>query len=954
MPNFFDQFDQPKAPANFFDQFDAPSRNMVPGPKGPVPGKSNRPEDQEFDLGTMTRSFLGGGNKLLGSAMFVVPTLADEALAATIPGYEGGTPAGWYQSYMDTFAPKQPDSRANRVAETAGEAAMGGLLTGGILGEAAKATAPLVRSTTGAVIEGGSDVVSRVKDILDQTMNAYRAAPMAAVTGDITSGAASGAAIQAVSESDSPWLAPFAGVVGGAIPNNTPYSVASRGVKRVFDKPVEFIKNKAAETLLPDTPAAAKYRSDTKQWRNREGDYADPNVPEPEQPKGIFEGLRADAFKRRAENAQATVQKSSDAVLANNPENIAAANALREKIPGYRPTLAESSGDQNLLNLQKEIEANMSGDELRTRLAQRDEQANTINAFAEKSAPEVQLPESVTDPESFLQSSVSRRVAEALAPINSDIDATNTSIREATNALPSVNTLDAGENLRGMRDAKQAEMNATVKAQRAAIDPDKTFRQDGERLSGDLSRTLASLGTDLSDPVIPNSVRQITRKLAPDESTILGPDGAPLVSNPSFDVDSILKAREDVGKNLRDLSQSTDLASAKAKSTLVAARDALDREISLISDSGVEGVSDRLKAANKFYREEYVPRFGQDMGQDLGRTRNNGAEVIKGEDIATRMFGPNNVTEARQFNLIHGEDPAARQAMTDLALDDIRRSGVKDGMLDKNAVSSWITKHSRILDEMPWLKESIAGKDPQALYSKLGELEARRQSVADSEINRMLGDGADPSNTIDLALKDRVRMQTLKKGVADDPNLDGALKRAVWNRAIGSGATDEPLLSSGKMAAFMKDNEPSLRVALGDKHYADLETVVKAAEITGRSARPTGKSAELKTDVDVLGSVFGTSLASATSQARSVMEGRVGPVPVAVNVATRAANSLSRSQTREAWKAAFYDPNVAELLASSAKSGKMTPMQSERIKAYLLALPAVSPEPVPEDQKNVR
>jgi hypothetical protein len=447
--------------------------------------------------------------------------------------------------------------------------------------------------------------------------------------------------------------------------------------------------------------------------------------------------------------------------------------ALKEAIPGFNPTLAQATDSGSLKNLEQSLGSEAKGAELRRLQGRKDASTGAINRFADEAAP-----------------------------------------AGRTEELPEVNSLDTGEKLRGLRDARQGEMNKQVKAMRGAIDPGN-----------------------------------------------------------EHGVEDLLTQREETGRMLRQVQAGTTVQSAQEAKALRAQRDQIDAQIAEIEASGANGVGQRLKDYNKFYKEEYVPRFSQDISKDMGRTRADSAEFIKGEDIPTRMFGPNNITEARQFNLIHGEDPEARKLMTDYALDSIRREGGEAG------VQKWLTKHSRMLDEMPWLKEAVSSR--------------------------------------------------------------GALARETWDRAISSGRLQgNDLLDAGKMQAFMAENRKELASSLSPKHLADLDTVIKAAAMEARTSRPSG-SVEVPRNIvsKTLNETAGTDVPQLLSRIFAVTSGRSSARIMGAEGGIRVLNKATNKQWNDAWRQALENPEAAETMAAAIRGGGATKMQKEKLYSFIAMSP---------------
>jgi hypothetical protein len=466
-------------------------------------------------------------------------------------------------------------------------------------------------------------------------------------------------------------------------------------------------------------------------------------------------------------------------------------------------------------------------------------------------------------------------------------------------------------------------------------------RQKIGEVSNSLPETdLSAVGTYLRDTrkslkgEADAQMAELRRNVDPSGTGVVTlPPASPEAEPVTMSVNQALNRRAQINQDLADhySASNRDQAAVRDIRRLQAEKETLDSAIEEASSNGAEG----LKAYNDYYRNEYAPRFLQGASRDVGRFNRNGYEGnrVASEDVPGKFFAPNNISEARQFNKLYGNDAGAKQQMTDHALDDLRRTVVdpNTGQIKEGAVNKWLAKNERILNEMPWVRDAVQAKNPDDLYARLGQLEQRQRAVADTKVAKLLNQGKNPEQHIDAALNDWQVMKGLRNSVRGDPSAEMALRRAVIDRA------PDPM-NVEKFDAWLKSNDRSLRQVLEPTHLKALQDVLSAAKINSRLPRPTGT-------VDLPGSLadksakrFGITVPSLLQRMLSVKQGRMSAEYGVADVATRVFRQFSNREIENAWKEALYNPKVAKDLQLIVKGGGATPIQLARMRNYLLSV----------------
>jgi hypothetical protein len=392
-------------------------------------------------------------------------------------------------------------------------------------------------------------------------------------------------------------------------------------------------------------------------------------------------------------------------------------------------------------------------------------------------------------------------------------------------------------------------------------------------------------------------------------------------------VNDALNRRAQINQDLADHYGATnrDAAANKSIRELQAEKDALDGAIGKVNAPG-------LKEYNDYYRDEYAPKFLQGASKQVGQFSRNGYEgnKVAAEDVPTKLLGPNSISEARQVNKLYGDNPEVKQQIIDHHLDDLRRTAIdpNTGQIKEGAVNKYLAKNERLFNEMPWVRDAIASKNPDDLYARLGQLEQRQRAVGDTKAASVLG--KNPEQHIDAALNDWQVMKGLRNSVRGDPQAEMALRKAVINRA------PDPM-NVDAFQKFLDGNDRSLRQVLEPDHLKALKDVLSAAKINNTLPRPKGSVDLPGSLADKGAKVFGITVPSLLQRMLSVKQGRMSPEYGVADVGLRALRQFSNKEIEGAWKEALYNPKVAKDLQLMVKQGSTVPKLAN-MRNYMLSV----------------
>lgn len=614
-------------------------------------------------------------------------------------------------------------------------------------------------------------------------------------------------------------------------------------------------------------------------------------IPENMRP-GFVDRLAKQGDEKRATAARGAVAEKLGPALAR-PEaqaGMAEVETLQNQIPGFKPGVARATNDPELLNTQQSLDTAATGDKLRAKQQGYDESRGAIAQRLEN-----MVPPTTANPEDAAVGAAGRRVGNIGQRIGQQRDAAEGRIREMSDSLPEVDRIGAGG---AMRQAREGAQRAT--------DMETT------RLRGQIAN--------------PGMVVEVQPATETAEAV-------------TMTINQVLNRRASINQEMRDYTDATarttqDVARMRR---LAAERDHLDGVIETAA-----GTDEGLRAYTTHYRETNVPQFRQGASAEVGRRDQfgYGGNRVDPEQVGKKFFNPNEESAARQFNTAMAHDPAARQQMIDNALDDIRHTTVDPatGLLREGAVGRWVQKHERVLREVPFVREAVDARNPDALYARIGQLEQRQRQVAQTKLARELesisGPGKSSDNAINTALNDHVLMRQLMNSTRNDPAAQAAVRRSVFDalREKAPDAIDNPT----KFMEVLRGHDRALSVALTPQHRADLTAIARAAEIQNRLGRPEGTSVVPKSIVGTIQDALGITVGSAASTARGVAQGRTSlPIEAAAQGA-KFANRQAKNASDAAWEEALSNPEAAKQVAAVVR-GKPTGAQIQKLRAYLLA-----------------
>jgi hypothetical protein len=269
------------------------------------------------------------------------------------------------------------------------------------------------------------------------------------------------------------------------------------------------------------------------------------------------------------------------------------------------------------------------------------------------------------------------------------------------------------------------------------------------------------------------------------------------------------------------------------------------------------------------------------------------------------------------------------------ALDSLRDSAVRDGVIQPRLFETWARKHRSVLDEFPGLSRAVDSVEAadQGLLARQAQLEQRSRAVEDQFLTRELTAFSKgtrtPESVVDAALKDPRKMRQLQSILRDRAEAINALRRSVWDDVAGREAED--------IARYIGDNRKSLSLLFSRNHVSALNDIMAARMMLERTPTPQG-AAFVPRPLAEVESIIGQGLPQISSRIFAFKSGRMQKGYLAVDTFMRGMRGRAATAADAVLREALYDPALARDLANTVKAGQMVPERAKRLQARLFAL----------------
>jgi len=335
----------------------------------------------------------------------------------------------------------------------------------------------------------------------------------------------------------------------------------------------------------------------------------------------------------------------------------------------------------------------------------------------------------------------------------------------------------------------------------------------------------------------------------------------------------------------------------------------------------------------KMVLEDYAAAYEKNLPLLLTqRTRGGDEFLLPNERLLQTAFST--ADNLKQLQLGLSGSPQANSLLERGTIDWLRSKNVVDanGLVDPKKIRQVLDKNKNIVDALPanvQMKLQDEVKFADDYVKRMGEIDMRRVNAKDQELDSLLAKatrpGADPSQTLQTALRDPATMQTLVRGIEKDPEMLAALRRSVFDVAT-AGAQ-----KGGALKSFIDNNEASLKVLFKNTaHLDDLKTLADLQRRVNAFADITGQIPAFESTDQAMKRLFGAGIQFLTTTAREAAVGRINPSTGALAVMLRMAGGLENQIYQRIFTRALEDAEFAKRITHVG-----TPAEAKKLAAEL-------------------
>jgi hypothetical protein len=335
----------------------------------------------------------------------------------------------------------------------------------------------------------------------------------------------------------------------------------------------------------------------------------------------------------------------------------------------------------------------------------------------------------------------------------------------------------------------------------------------------------------------------------------------------------------------------------------------------------------------KMVLDDYSAAYEKNLPLLLTQKTRGGDEfLLPNERLLQTAFST--ADNLKQLQLAISGSPQANSLLERGTIDWLRSKNVvnADGLVDPKKIRQVLDKNKNIVEALPanlQMKLQDEVKFADDYIKRMGELDTRRVNAKDQELDALLAKatrpGADPSQTLQTALRDPATMNTLMRGVEKDPEMLAALRRSVFDVATGGAQ------KGGALKSFIDNNEKSLNVLFKNTaHLDDLKTLADLQRRVNAFADVTGQIPVFESLDAGLKRVFGSGIQFLTTTAREAAVGRINPTTGALAVMVRLAGGLENQVYQRIFTRALEDAEFAKRITHVG-----TPQEAQKVAAEL-------------------
>lgn len=603
------------------------------------------------------------------------------------------------------------------------------------------------------------------------------------------------------------------------------------------------------------------------------------------------------------------IQGQLEAAVAGDPNaarNITEALAIRNKIPGFNPSVGEMSGTPGLLDMQRKFTM-LNPQNLNTEVARAAADKAAIEAFFKQTVPGGGQPSSV-------RSSVNQSLASEQGRIEQGGVAT-------ARQLPVADQTQLGTKLIGAAGKEKAAARPPIDAAyKAAFDAAGGAKADVAGIVAKVEDVLGSKLTEINPANAPATVAAIKRIYGDKSGELTGryipPDlmeAAGLNAPKQASLKDLHDIRVAIGQDMAAAQRSNDVAAATRLYKLRDVMPEVDKAIAAMPEGAAKLYGEAL---NK-YKTEYVPRFKEGTPGQVFKEKSINEPKILPDRFVAEFFKPDSqagATRATQFQKLFGSNAEAKDAAKTGILD-IYRQRVIDpttGTINPSAHNAFLRDYGRTLDN--W---KVGGVDAASEIRRIGS-EAAKISAAGAKLDTLARSLR--FDTVDELTTAALQSPKVMGNVLSRLDQSGrqTLGSIALNRAWQSG-------SAANFNKFLSDNSGTLKMLVSPKQLSDLTDIGRALEIAERA--PV-HGALASGGADILKNATGLSAATVFAQVRAVTAARSSVAWGAINLALPVANKLSQTSFAQVMEDALHNPQTATNLRNALVAQNLSQAQN--------------------------
>ncbi len=424
--------------------------------------------------------------------------------------------------------------------------------------------------------------------------------------------------------------------------------------------------------------------------------------------------------------------------------------------------------------------------------------------------------------------------------------------------------------------------------------------------------------------------------------------GAPAANNNAVDLTSqeLMTIRREAIRVMRQSANSDPIKAQKA-AELAGAASRL-----LYGDTSPEGVRSTLKAADDFYKGEFLPKFRQGPGKQIATRGPNGEEArmppSRGMVSWIKPDTQKGAAEAaEQLKKIVGDDKAVVQNVRDHFFNLAAQKAIrKDGSVDPQAIRKIVTDHNAVLERFPAVKEalnrnyrlakraethaaiaqeltagakayerSIAGKiaasDTNMMIDKvLGESDP---SAAVLHLKALMVDsGPEAANGLKQAFTDKLYSQ-----ITQTSRHTSATGQEIGELKLSAHAIENLIGKSGKYRAVMKEIYSPQDIRILDNLHEQMSRLQKLSNTATSGSRSAENAWRLITADNILKYVMQVSGVGGVAVG-GYAGGVAGAAPGALVALAAWETRSGREKIKEIVNRAYVDADLAKAMLQQA------------------------------------